>query len=108
MEGGKYRFQDMGIGKLLRDGRLMVPPNQRSYAWEERHVSDLLQDLNDAISKEGDEYFLGAVVLISSETGIPTIADGQQRLATVTILISRIRDRLHQLGRELSARSLDG
>ena len=39
---GKYGFDHMGIGKLLKDGRLAVPPNQRSYAWEEKHVTDLL------------------------------------------------------------------
>ena len=107
MEGGKYKFHDMGIGKLLKDGRLTVPPNQRSYAWDDRHVTDLLQDLNDTIGKEGDEYFLGAVVLINSGDGIPTIADGQQRLATTTILLSRIRDRLRKAGRPRSAESVD-
>lgn len=97
----------MGIGALLRDGRLTVPPNQRSYAWEDRHVTDLLQDFNEAIGKDGDEYFLGSVVLIQSGDGTPTIADGQQRLATITIHLSRIRDHLERLGRAGSAQSID-
>ncbi len=107
MEKSTYKFQDTGIGKLLKDGRLTVPPNQRSYAWEERHVRDLLQDFNDAIGKDGDEYFLGSVVLIQGEDSVPTIADGQQRLATTTILLCRIRDRLSNIGRKVSAQSID-
>lgn len=108
MEASKYKFEDMGIAKLLKDGYLSVPPNQRAYAWEDRNVRDLLQDLNDAISRDGDEYFLGSVVLIQSDGLKSTIADGQQRLATTTILLCRLRDHLYRLGRQGSATSIDG
>lgn len=108
MAANKFKFDSMGIGRLLREGRLAVPPNQRAYAWEERHVRALFEDLNGAIAKDGDEYFLGAVVLVSSSSGgPPSIADGQQRLATSTILLCRIRDKLIELGRAGSASSVD-
>jgi hypothetical protein len=68
---------------------------------------DLLQDLNEAITSDDDEYFLGTLVLIEPPKAVPSIADGQQRLATVTILIARIRDRLFQLKREAGARAID-
>lgn len=38
----KFHFEHKGIGKLLKDERLIVPPNQRSYAWEIAHVRELL------------------------------------------------------------------
>jgi hypothetical protein len=107
MATSKYQFENKGIGSLLREGRLTVPPNQRSYAWEERHVENLLQDLNEAITSDDDEYFLGTLVLIEPPKTIPSIADGQQRLATATMLLARIRDRLHQLKREAGARAID-
>jgi hypothetical protein len=107
MAASKYQFENKGIGGLLREGRLTVPPNQRSYAWEDRHVENLLQDLNDAITSDDDEYFLGTLVLIQPPKTVPSIADGQQRLATVTILLARIRDRLFQLKREAGARAID-
>jgi hypothetical protein len=107
MAASKFHFDSKGIGELLRQGRLTVPPNQRSYAWEDRHVESLLQDLNEAISNDDDEYFLGTIVLIEPPKTIPSIADGQQRLATVTMLLSRIRDRLHQLKREAGANAID-
>jgi hypothetical protein len=88
----------MGIGDLLRRNRLVVPPNQRSYAWEERHVQDLFQDMAAAIQRDEEDYFLGTIVLIQADKGPPQIADGQQRLATTSILLARIRDRLNGLG----------
>ena len=107
MATSKYQFENKGIGALLREGRLNVPPNQRSYAWEDRHVENLLQDLYEAIASDDDEYFLGTLVLIEPPKTVPSIADGQQRLATTTILLARIRDRLFQLKREAGARAID-
>src|SRR2546421_11886177 len=107
MAASKFQFDSKGIGELLRQGRLMVPPNQRPYAWEDRHVENLLQDLNEAITNDDDEYFLGTIVLVVSGKSVPSIADGQQRLATITILIARIRDRLFSLKREAAAAAID-
>jgi hypothetical protein len=107
MATSKYQFENKGIGALLREGRLTVPPNQRSYAWEDRHVENLLQDLNESITNDDDEFFLGTLVLIEPPKTIPSIADGQQRLATTTILLARIRDRLFELKREAGARAID-
>lgn len=85
----------------------MVPPNQRSYAWDDTHVGDLLRDLNQAIDGDEDEYFLGTVVLVQKSNSDASIADGQQRLATTTILLSRVRDKLWDLHRDGSASTMD-
>jgi len=53
-----------GVGHILSDRRLAVPPYQRSYAWEERQTNDLFQDLDTAMRDGLDEYFLGSIVLI--------------------------------------------
>jgi hypothetical protein len=103
----KLHFEDMGIGQLLRLERLAVPPNQRSYAWRTHHVTDLLQDLSAAINNDDDDYFLGTIVLIGQGKMVPLIADGQQRLATVSILFARIRDLFVELKRDKSAASID-
>lgn len=107
MAAVNFKFESKGIGKLLKDGNLAVPPNQRSYAWGDTHVKDLLQDLNEAITNDDSDYFLGTIVLVQKDNEIPSIADGQQRLATATILLARIRDYLHSLSRERSANSVD-
>ena len=59
------------------------------------------------ISAGNEDYFLGTIVLVQPEKGMPIISDGQQRIATITILLCRIRDRLIELHREKSAISLD-
>lgn len=102
-----FIFQPTGIGAMLKQGHLIVPPNQRSYAWRERHVEVLLKDLWSAMSgvKQAD-YFLGTIVLIQSSGNALTIVDGQQRLATVSIIFARIRDYFSLLKREGSARSV--
>jgi hypothetical protein len=104
------KFEPIGIGDLIRRGRLIVPPNQRSYAWEERNVKELLQDLNAAMQVTGNggqEYFLGTIVLVSGEDGKPPrISDGQQRIATTTIILARIRDLLTEIHQSARAQSV--
>ena len=89
---------DAGIGLALNQFLLNVPPNQRSYAWEESHVQTLFEDLSRAISAGGQPYFLGTVVLTQGDGDRFEVADGQQRLATTSILISAIRDYLSGMG----------
>ena len=86
-------FEHKGIGSVLAQNRFVVPLNQREYSWEEEHVSELFTDLSDAIAQNKSAYFLGTIVLTRPESGdIPEVSDGQQRLATTTILLAAIRD----------------
>lgn len=108
MAGKTFDFDSKGIGALLKAGQLVVPPNQRSYAWEEMHVRNFLEDLNQAITNNEPDYFLGTVVLVQGVgRDAPSIADGQQRIATTSIVLARLRDALFEFGREMSARSVD-
>ena len=87
-------FQQVGIGGVLRQYRLTVPPNQREYSWTDKEVTKLLQDFAKAISDEEPEYFLGTIVTIPSSPELLEVVDGQQRLATVAIFLSEIRNYL--------------
>lgn len=69
-----------------------IPSYQRPYAWTELQAGDLFADLFDFFVKEKDEtYFLGSIVLIKDE-GKPNaeVIDGQQRLTTLTILLTAL------------------
>lgn len=107
MGASAFNFDSFGIGTLLRRTRLHVPANQRPYAWDETHVRTLLEDLHEAILRDDEDYFLGTIVLVSTGKDIPAIADGQQRLATTSILLARIRDRQFDLGRTRRAEAID-
>jgi hypothetical protein len=85
-------FEHEGIGAVLAHNRLAVPLNQREYSWEDGHVRELFNDFANAIANRKGTYFLGTIVLTRSEGDIPEVSDGQQRLATTTILLAAIRD----------------
>jgi len=81
-----------GIGSVLKGKRFKVPAYQRSYAWEVDHVEALLNDIGDAIKNKEKEYFLGSIVVTAGENNRFEVVDGQQRLTTVSLIISAIKD----------------
>lgn len=71
---------------------LAMPPYQRSYSWSDKEALDLLGDLREAAEAD-DMHFVGAIVVVrASEGHVSEIVDGQQRLTTLTILLSVLRD----------------
>lgn len=73
-----------------------IPAYQRPYAWETIQVEELLNDIIEAMgpkSRSDGFYFLGSIVLVKTH-GNPDsrVVDGQQRLTTLTILFSVLRD----------------
>ena len=81
-----------GIGSVIKSKKFRVPAYQRSYAWETDHVDALLNDIRDALTNKEKEYFLGSIVLTSSSNGRFEVIDGQQRLTTVSLIISAIKN----------------
>ncbi|MBB5957411.1 uncharacterized protein with ParB-like and HNH nuclease domain [Saccharothrix tamanrassetensis] len=96
-------FDLVGIGELLESRELSVPQYQRSYSWNvsgERQIDEYWDDL-ERVAATSEEYFLGTVVLSrSSDSNRRTIIDGQQRLATTSMLLAAIRNHLSALGSE--------
>jgi len=86
----------------LLDGakQFIVPIFQRDYSWGTKHCLQLWNDLirvgSDSNAKE---HFLGSVVYISAEetgAGITRwlLIDGQQRITTLTLLLTALRNHL--------------
>ena len=79
--------------------RIQIPSYQRSYSWSVDEAKDLYSDIvrfqarypGDKI--DNAEYFLGSVVGVKDGKTL-RLLDGQQRIATLTILLSAIRDAL--------------
>ena len=84
-------FSLVAIGNQLKNFRFVVPRYQRSYAWKKENVEDLYKDIYSALNASQNEYFLGSIVVSEDENYFEVI-DGQQRLATISILIAAIRD----------------
>ena len=85
-------FRLTGIAKAIKQERFSVPSNQREYSWlADVQVKNFLADIGNALRQPDKQYFLGTIVLTVSENGYE-IADGQQRLATTTMILAAIRD----------------
>ena len=89
-----------------------IPGYQRPYSWGTDHAQTLLDDLQMALEEapievaDAADYFLGSVVLIKpDQRPAVEVVDGQQRLTTLTILLSAIRhvSRNPDIQRELTA-----
>ncbi|MBY0282681.1 MAG: DUF262 domain-containing HNH endonuclease family protein [Sphingomonas sp.] len=72
------------------DFEYVIPSYQRPYAWGVEQASELFDDLVAFFRAEAEEgYFLGSIVLIKAEgSALSQVIDGQQRLTTLTILLS--------------------
>ena len=74
-----------------------IPLYQRPYAWTTEQAEELLDDLITSLGDDNESidevnpYFLGTIVLIKGDKPDAQVVDGQQRLTTLTILISVIR-----------------
>lgn len=86
------RAQESTLFDLLSPGiEMAMPPYQRSYSWDVEEAQALLTDLSEIV-ESGDVHFIGAIVLVRENNGGYLIVDGQQRLTTLTILLSVLRD----------------
>lgn len=86
---------EVQLGKLFTaEYDFAIPDYQRPYAWGKDEALQLLDDLQASLDRDTDEpYFLGSVVLVK-EKALPAaeVIDGQQRLTTLTIIFSVLRD----------------
>lgn len=85
------------IGDLLSvNKKYIVPRFQREYSWKTEEVTELWKDLSTSIKVTNGacanlEYFIGSLVLVGQDSSPEMkIVDGQQRLTTITILLSAL------------------
>lgn len=87
---------EISVGRLLTSGdyEFVIPEYQRPYAWGIEQSLQLLADLKGALDRDTDEpYFLGSIVLVKAPSAaLAEVIDGQQRITTLTLLLSLLRD----------------
>jgi len=92
--------------------KYVVPRFQREYSWGDDEISELWRDLVANIAtKSGklsnQEYFIGSLVLVGEDKSTAfNIVDGQQRLTTITLLMSALVDAFKELSLDDLARGL--
>lgn len=86
---------DSNISDLLNNKSFIVPQNQRKYVWKRNNWEELIEDIDLVYKRIKPNHFIGSVVLKTAhkDDGIRShfsIIDGQQRVLTLTILITAI------------------
>jgi len=88
------------FGDLISNGKIYrVPTFQRDYSWNEENWEDLWQDILGLHNDPESSHYMGALVLQSSGTSDKefTIIDGQQRLATLSIIAIAVIEKIKRL-----------
>jgi len=88
------------FGDLIGNGKIYrVPPFQRDYSWNEENWENLWQDVLALHRNPDSSHYMGALVLQSSSTSDKefTIIDGQQRLASLSIIAIAVIDKIQKL-----------
>src|SRR5436305_483307 len=97
MSTGMIDSPQSSIGKLMRDNVFHVPPYQRDYRWTVEKVTQLFDDLDVAIERADERYFLGLMVFMrQGDQGELVVLDGQQRLATIFLFLAACRNWMNQ------------
>ncbi len=93
--------------------KYVVPRFQREYSWTEEKVSELWDDIvsNISLDENGnfnhEEYFIGSLVLVGEDKSVEMeIVDGQQRLTTLTILLSALCERFKEINQRNLAQAI--
>jgi len=73
------------------DGEYVIPLYQRAFAWEEKQLFQLVEDLNDIPA--GGRYYIGSLVVSKSDNKYEVV-DGQQRLTSLFLLLSCLGEEL--------------
>lgn len=87
--------QSILLGTLISESVYSVPSLQRNYSWSTEEADDLWTDIAQHISSKDDYYFLGNIIYFATPEG-RVVVDGQQRLATTTILLCAARDAIRE------------
>lgn len=96
------------VRELLGGRKYSIDYYQREYKWQQKQVSDLLDDLSTKFLESHEEgndrtsvaeyghYFLGSII-ISDKDGQKFIIDGQQRLTTLTLLLIFLQHQIEDI-----------
>lgn len=101
----------MTVNELFNGRLFNVPDYQRSYAWEQKQLDDLWEDIREVLRTDMP-HFLGTVVLMKQtdqvydSEGRPfqvcDVVDGQQRITTICLFLLAVYDILRIYDNKIS------
>jgi uncharacterized protein with ParB-like and HNH nuclease domain len=93
-----HEVETFNVKSLFTTDQYRIPIYQRNYAWGKKEISQLIQDILDFVPEQKN-YYIGTLVVYRQQKEedlyFDTI-DGQQRLTTLSILLSVLRKEFGQ------------
>ncbi len=96
---------------LFEKDKYKIPLYQRAFAWSDKEICQLIDDINDFTA---DHYYLGSLIVNLNKDGVYEVIDGQQRLTALFLLLDYVgdynwgKDRLSYECRDRSNFTLNG
>lgn len=100
MEGGiASTLKNFGEILNAKSINIRVPMYQRDYSWTINQVDELWNDLMSTI-EESRDHFMGSIVVEEKEKSPNNwvLIDGQQRIASITLILAAMRDIATEIG----------
>lgn len=69
--------------------KYIIPLYQRAFAWTDKEICQLIEDINDLTA---ERYYLGSLIVNVNQDGVYEVIDGQQRLTALFLLLNYIGD----------------
>ena len=80
----------------------VIPRYQRAYAWEDKEIVQLIEDINGSTG----DYYIGSLVVakvkVKGKEEVYEVVDGQQRLTTLYLLLHYLKSQVGAVGKTLS------
>ena len=104
-------IENLKYGPLIQTrAPFVVPSHQRAYAWNDEDIDDFIKDIsalaNRRTTENSYQHFFGGIVCVKQfVSGSPEghrflVIDGQQRLATFSMVLALIVRELEQLSQQ--------
>lgn len=94
----KHEPQLLTVQRILSGQIYAIPVYQRNYAWGVKEISQLIADVRDYAQRNAQnlvhDYYIGTLVVYGRSTDKHSfweVVDGQQRLTTLSLLVSVLR-----------------
>ncbi len=87
MEANEFKIQDI----LTENKKYLIPAYQRPYSWSPDNAEQLIDDIYQSYLSDESEYFIGSMICINKGNNTFEVVDGQQRLTTLSLIISELK-----------------
>lgn len=101
----KIESTDQDLRTMLSSAYYTIPRFQRPYSWDRENIQEFWEDV---IQDNPQDYFIGSMVVYKDGKQRYGVVDGQQRLTTITILLSVLRDKLAEVNLNDLAEGIHG